>query len=90
MVDQAAARGRVRDDHTTRPEHHLVKRVARIALEMGILVGGNLALRLLLDGHAAVVVGSSRPVLGDMAEDFIFFSRRVDDGQSVLILFSGH
>ena len=32
LVDQAAARGRARDDHTTRPEHHLVKRVARIAL----------------------------------------------------------
>jgi hypothetical protein len=54
------------------------KAILRIALQMRILVVRNLAFRFLLDGHATVVMGDRCSALGDIAEDLIFFSRRID------------
>jgi hypothetical protein len=83
-MDQAAARGRAAEDQAARKEHHVIECVLCVVLEKRILVVGNLAFRLLLDGDAMVVMRNRSSVFCDVAKD-IFFSCWIDDGQSVLI-----
>src|SRR4030088_2106079 len=84
-MDQAAARGRPAENEAPRKEYHFIEGDAGVTLQMRILVVGNLAFRLIFDGHATVVMGNRRSVLGDMTEE-ILFSCWIDDGQSVLVL----
>jgi hypothetical protein len=86
LMDQAAARGRPAENEAPRKEYHVIECVLCVVLEVKILVVGNLAFHLILDGHATVVMRNRSSVPCDVEKNRIFFSCWIDDGQPVLIL----
>src|SRR5216684_2997857 len=79
LMDQAAARGRPAENEAPRKEHQVIECVLCVVLEIKILVVGNLAFRLIFDGHATIVMRNRSSVPCDVEKNRIFFSCWIDD-----------